>query len=57
MITVHVDVGNYFLNSYWADGSIWLQHPQGQRLIHLSVGGPIITPQAANFIIAPIASS
>ena len=55
MITVHVDVGNYFLNSYWADGLL-VATPTGSTAYSLSVGGPIITPQAANFIIAPIAS-
>jgi NAD+ kinase len=54
MITVHVDVGNYFLNSYWADGLL-VSTPTGSTAYSLSVGGPIITPQAANFIIAPIA--
>jgi NAD+ kinase len=54
MITVHVEVGNDFLNSYWADGLI-VSTPTGSTAYSLSVGGPIITPQAANFIIAPIA--
>jgi len=54
MITVHVEVGNYFLNSYWADGLL-VATPTGSTAYSLSVGGPIITPQAANFIIAPIA--
>lgn len=55
MITVHVEVGGDFLNSYWADGLI-VATPTGSTAYSLSVGGPIITPQAANFIIAPIAS-
>lgn len=55
MITVHVQVGNDFLNSYWADGLI-VSTPTGSTAYSLSVGGPIITPQASNFIIAPIAS-
>ncbi len=55
MITVHVEVGNDFLNSYWADGLI-VSTPTGSTAYSLSVGGPIITPQAENFIIAPIAS-
>lgn len=54
MITVHVEVGCDFLNSYWADGLI-VSTPTGSTAYSLSVGGPIITPQAANFIIAPIA--
>lgn len=54
MITVHVEVGGDFLNSYWADGLI-VSTPTGSTAYSLSVGGPIITPTAANFIIAPIA--
>jgi NAD+ kinase len=54
MITVHVAVGGDFLNSYWADGLI-VSTPTGSTAYSLSVGGPIITPTAANFIIAPIA--
>lgn len=55
MITVHVEVGSDFLNSYWADGLI-VSTPTGSTAYSLSVGGPIITPQAENFIISPIAS-
>ena len=54
MITVHVEVGRHFLNSYWADGLL-VSTPTGSTAYSLSVGGPIITPQAENFIIAPIA--
>ena len=54
MITVHVEVCKDYLNSYWADGLI-VSTPTGSTAYSLSVGGPIITPTAANFIIAPIA--
>jgi NAD+ kinase len=54
MITVHVEVGGDYLNSYWADGLI-VSTPTGSTAYSLSVGGPIITPTAANFIIVPIA--
>ncbi len=54
MITVHVEVGRHFLNSYWADGLI-VSTPTGSTAYSLSAGGPIITPEAANFVIAPIA--
>ncbi|MCE1200107.1 MAG: NAD kinase [Marinilabiliales bacterium] len=54
MITVHVLVGGDLLNSYWSDGLI-VSTPTGSTAYSLSVGGPILTPEAANFIIAPIA--
>lgn len=54
MITVHVEVGGDLLNAYWADGLI-VATPTGTTAYSLSVGGPIITPGSANFVIAPIA--
>ncbi|MCX6222927.1 MAG: NAD kinase [Bacteroidia bacterium] len=54
MITVHVEVGGDLLNTYWADGLI-VATPTGTTAYSLSVGGPIITPGSANFVIAPIA--
>lgn len=54
MITVHVEVGGDLLNTYWSDGLI-VATPTGTTAYSLSVGGPIITPGSANFVIAPIA--
>ncbi|MBC7413252.1 MAG: NAD kinase [Bacteroidia bacterium] len=54
MITIHAYLNNEFLNSYWADGLI-IATPTGSTAYSLSCGGPIVTPDCANFIITPIA--
>lgn len=54
MISVNVHVDNQYLNSYWADGLI-VATPTGSTAYSLSTGGPIIHPDAHNFIITPIA--
>jgi NAD+ kinase len=54
MITVHVEVGGDLVNTYWADGII-VATPTGSTAYSLSVGGPILTPESANFVISPIA--
>ena len=55
LIVVHVYVDDLFLNSYWGDGLI-VSTPTGSTAYSLAVGGPILSPGSANFIIAPIAS-
>ncbi|MBN2347562.1 MAG: NAD kinase [Bacteroidales bacterium] len=55
MITVDAYLDNEYLNTYWTDGLI-VSTPTGSTAYSLSVGGPIITPDSENFIIAPIAS-
>lgn len=55
MIAVHAYVNNQFLNTYWADGLI-VSTPTGSTAYSLSCGGPIITPDAENFIITPIST-
>lgn len=54
MITIETYLDNEFLNSYWADGLI-IATPTGSTGYSLSCGGPIITPQSANFALTPIA--
>lgn len=54
MVSVNVYIDDDFLNSYWADGLI-IATPTGSTAYSLSTGGPIISPQAKNFIITPIA--
>ena len=54
MINVSVFVNNELLNNYWADGLI-VSTPTGSTAYSLSVGGPILTPDSENFIIAPLA--
>jgi len=54
MISIHVYIDDEYLNSYWADGLI-VATPTGSTAYSLSTGGPIISPDAHNFIITPIA--
>ena len=54
MITIHVYLNGDFLNTYWSDGLI-IATPTGSTAYSLSVGGPIVVPDAKNFIITPIA--
>ena len=54
MITIETYLDSEYLTSYWADGLI-IATPTGSTGYSLSCGGPIITPQAKNFVITPIA--
>ena len=54
MITVETHLNDEYLTSYWADGLI-LSTPTGSTGYSLSCGGPVITPNANNFALTPIA--
>ena len=54
MISIHTTVGDSYLNTYQADGLI-VATPTGSTAYSMSVGGPIIMPRAANWVISPVA--
>ncbi len=54
MIKIHTYLNGEFLNTYWADGLI-VATPTGSTGYSLSCGGPVIFPQAASFLITPVA--
>lgn len=54
MITIHAWANGKFLNTYQADGLL-VATSTGSTAYSMSVGGPIIVPQACNFIIIPVA--
>ena len=54
MINIKAYLDGEFLNNYWADGLI-IATPTGSTAYSLSVGGPVLTPDAMNFVITPIA--
>jgi NAD+ kinase len=54
MITVHAHVNGEYLTSYQGDGLI-IATPTGSTAYSLSVGGPIIAPDSANFVLSAIA--
>ncbi|MDR1652295.1 MAG: NAD kinase [Prevotellaceae bacterium] len=55
MINIEAKVNGDLINTYRADGLI-IATPTGSTAYSMSVGGPIVVPQAANFILSPIAS-
>ncbi len=54
MISIDVNIDQNKLSSYEADGLI-VATPTGSTAYSLSVGGPILEPDARNFVISPVA--
>lgn len=55
LLAIKVFVDDVYLNTYWGDG-ILLATPTGSTAYSLGAGGPIIAPNAKNFVITPIAT-
>ncbi len=55
MISINVNLNEEPINRYQADGLV-ISTPTGSTAYSMSVGGPIVVPQARNFIISPVAS-
>ncbi len=54
MITIHAYLNDDFLTDYLADGLL-VATPTGSTAYSMSVDGPIIIPQARNFVLSPVA--
>ena len=54
MITIHTSINEEYLTTYQADGLI-IGTPTGSTAYSLSVGGPIIVPQAGTISLTPVA--
>ncbi len=54
MISIRTAIDNDYFNTYQADGLV-IATPTGSTAYALSAGGPILVPQAANWVLAPVA--
>jgi len=54
MITIQAYINDEYLNTYLADGLL-IATPTGSTAYSMSVNGPIIIPQAGNFVLSPVA--
>jgi NAD+ kinase len=55
MISINVSVNGEMVHTYQADGLV-VATPTGSTAYSMSVGGPLVAPQAQNFILSPVAS-
>ncbi|MEP6684205.1 MAG: NAD kinase [Parafilimonas sp.] len=54
MIKINTYLNGEFLNTYWCDGLI-VATPTGSTGYNMSCNGPIVFPEAASFVITPVA--
>ncbi|MDR1372689.1 MAG: NAD kinase [Dysgonamonadaceae bacterium] len=54
MITVHTWLNDDYLTTYLGDGLL-IATPTGSTAYSMSVNGPIIVPEARNFVLSPVA--
>jgi len=55
MLSIHTTLNGEPVHTYQADGLL-VSTPTGSTAYSMSVGGPIVVPQAGNFILSPVAS-
>lgn len=55
MISINTHLNSEAIHTYQADGLL-ISTPTGSTAYSLSVGGPIVVPQARNFLLSPVAS-